>query len=131
MALGDHLKTRRTGYTHHGVDAGDGTVIEYDKDSRMVRRVDFATFLGQSGHAEVVAHPDAFAPEVILQRALSRIGEHEYDLVRNNCECFATWCCTGRSRSEQVQLAKAAALGLAVTAGTLAVRAVTRRAGRI
>jgi hypothetical protein len=27
MAKADHVYVRRTGYTHHGIDMGDGTVI--------------------------------------------------------------------------------------------------------
>ena len=33
---------------------------------------------------------------------MSRIGEQRYNLLYNNCEHFATWCKTGRHRSEQV-----------------------------
>ena len=33
---------------------------------------------------------------------MSRIGEQRYNLLFNNCEHFATWCKTGRHRSEQV-----------------------------
>ncbi len=29
MARGDHVYVRRGFYTHHGIDAGDGTVIHF------------------------------------------------------------------------------------------------------
>ncbi|MFN3326267.1 MAG: lecithin retinol acyltransferase family protein [Bryobacteraceae bacterium] len=29
MARSDHIFCRRFGYTHHGIDAGDGTVTHY------------------------------------------------------------------------------------------------------
>jgi hypothetical protein len=40
---------------------------------------------------------------VTLRRAMSRLGEHNYNLLFNNCEHFAHWCKTGRHRSEQVE----------------------------
>ena len=42
-------------------------------------------------------------PELVVQRALSRLGEADYDLFENNCEHFAVWCKTGRSHSTQVE----------------------------
>jgi hypothetical protein len=38
-----------------------------------------------------------------MARAESRIGDSGYHLVANNCEHFATWCCTGRMTSSQVR----------------------------
>lgn len=38
-----------------------------------------------------------------VERAYSRIGEEEYNLVTNNCEHFAIWCKTGLSESSQVK----------------------------
>ena len=47
-------------------------------------------------------HADASPAGVTLRRAMSRLGEQNYNLLFNNCEHFATWCKTGRHRSEQV-----------------------------
>ena len=49
MARGDHLKVRRRGYWHHGIDCGDGTVIHYaglerEKSDAYVRRTSLAEF---------------------------------------------------------------------------------------
>lgn len=50
MARGDHIYTRRFGgvYAHHGIDAGDGTVIHYTSDHwaapREVRRTTLEEF---------------------------------------------------------------------------------------
>ena len=38
-----------------------------------------------------------------VERARSRIGEHGYNLLLNNCEHFAVWCKTGVEKSEQVE----------------------------
>jgi hypothetical protein len=44
----------------------------------------------------------AFAADAVIERAESRLGRADFDLVFNNCEHFATWCKTGISDSEQV-----------------------------
>ena len=38
-----------------------------------------------------------------VDNAESRVGSVGYSLVRNNCEHFAAWCCTGRAVSAQVR----------------------------
>ena len=30
MAIGDHIFVQCTGYSHHGIDCGDGSVIHFD-----------------------------------------------------------------------------------------------------
>ena len=44
-----------------------------------------------------------FTPEETVERAYSRLGEREYDLVNNNCEHFAIWCKTNGVESWQVK----------------------------
>lgn len=41
--------------------------------------------------------------ETVVQRAKTRVGEHSYNLLTNNCEHFARWCVTGKHCSFQVQ----------------------------
>ncbi len=65
-----------------------------------------------------------------MQRAISKLGEHKYDVVWNNCEHFAYYCKTGNYRSEQVNQAVARTEGLfgvvAISAGTkLVTKAAT------
>ena len=57
-------------------------------------------------HYQVVNYPsyqNIYAPEEIVHRAESCLGEDDYNLFFNNCEHFACWCVTGKARSEQVQ----------------------------
>lgn len=108
MALGDQLYVIRpflnlSGvYEHHGIDCGDGTVIHYRKPSEVIERTDRATFT-QDQPVHHKTYPTAFIPSVVVQRAISRLGESRYNLLFNNCEHFATWCKTGVSHSQQVQ----------------------------
>jgi len=42
-----------------------------------------------------------FSDQEIIQRAMSKLGQKEYDLFTNNCEHFARWCVTGDHISYQ------------------------------
>ena len=102
MATADHLQVpRRHGlFTHHGIDLGDGTVAHY-LEGREILRSPISEF-SQGEVLSVMDHADASPAGVTLRRAMSRLGEQNYNLLFNNCEHFATWCKTGRHRSEQV-----------------------------
>jgi hypothetical protein len=54
----------------------------------------------------VVQHDEQlFETRDIIERARSRLGEHQYRLLSNNCEHFVEWCLYGEHRSFQVQRA--------------------------
>jgi hypothetical protein len=90
-------------YQHHGIDYGDGTVIHYRKtgDEAVVARTSFEAF-SWGNPVYPVYHTAEDAPDVVIGRAESRLGERQYDLFFNNCEHFATWCKTGRHESAQL-----------------------------
>lgn len=101
FAVGSHLKPDRVLYQHHGVYIGEGLVIHYAFDGITVDTVER---FSSGGPIELVPHPGSpYTGEEIRGRAFSRLGEDEYDLVANNCEHFANWCCTGEMVSEQVE----------------------------
>lgn len=89
-------------YQHHGIDCGDGTVIHYRKvGTATVARTSTNAFArGKPVH--VLARPLAFIPDVVVERAESRLGEQRYNLFFNNCEHFANWCKTGENVSPQL-----------------------------
>ena len=103
MATADHLQVpRRHGlFNHHGIDLGDGTVAHY-LEGREILRSPFADF-SQGEVVSVTEHADASPAGITLRRAMSRLGEQNYNLLFNNCEHFANWCKTGRHRSGQVE----------------------------
>jgi len=91
-------------YEHHGIDCGDGTVIHQRKRTETIERTSLATFMNEAKSKVYVRHyPVCFIPDVVVQRAQSRLGEKNYNLLFNNCEHFATWCKTGVSESRQVK----------------------------
>lgn len=108
MARGDQIYGEREFlslqgvYEHHGIDCGDGTVIHYRKGKEIIERTSMQVFSeGRKIHLRTYA--TSFTPEVVVRRAMSRLGEQKYNLLFNNCEHFATWCKTGVSESKQVR----------------------------
>ncbi|TAF57505.1 MAG: NC domain-containing protein [Oscillatoriales cyanobacterium] len=110
MAYGDQLYVIRPWlqldgvYEHHGIDAGDGTVIHYSKRTAeaTVRQTSIEEF-AQGGRIHKREYATCYIADSAVQRARSRIGEQKYNLLLNNCEHFATWCKTGISSSRQVR----------------------------
>jgi hypothetical protein len=117
---GDHVRANRDGYWHHGIYAGNWTVLHFtgvdakNKGGACIRHTFWNDFVKGSERVEVVNHgAPAYEPTEVVRRAFSRLGQTGYDLVFNNCEHFATWCKTGRAESQQVQ-ATVALVALAV-----------------
>jgi hypothetical protein len=102
LAAADHLEVPRQHglFNHHGIDLGDGTIAHY-LEGREILRSPLAEF-SQGQPLRVISHAEASPVGVTLRRAMGRLGEQDYNLLFNNCEHFATWCKTGRHRSEQV-----------------------------
>lgn len=115
MARGDHLYVHCVGYTHHGIDCGDGTVIHHPgkldrKIYVAISRTSMALFsFGKQALIKNYGTCDLL--DVAIQRAESQLGQPGYNLFDNNCEHFATWCKTGKKDSEQVTRATSTATG--------------------
>lgn len=89
-------------YQHHGIDLGDGTIIHYRKvGTATVTRTSVDAF-ARGNPVYTVSQPVSFIPDVVLNRANSRLGEQRYNLFFNNCEHFANWCKIGKSVSPQL-----------------------------
>lgn len=119
MGVGDHLVVNRGGYTHHGVDLGDGTVIHFNgepatKIDATIRRSSRWQFsLGNA--VSICARPTD--PRPAVERAKASQGINGYNLLGSNCEHFASWAVSGVATSAQVrELAREAhaALGRSV-----------------
>jgi hypothetical protein len=91
-------------YKHYGIDCGDGTVIHYRKPSEIIEQTSLATF-SRGNPVYVAEYSEGFGyiPDVVVERAKSRLGENSYNLLSNNCEHFASWCKTGISDSKQIR----------------------------
>jgi hypothetical protein len=106
-ALGSHLVTRRTFYSHHGIYVGGGRVIHYAGFAHGLRRGPVEEVsLEHFAHGHAIRLRDdgpSFDRREVVQRARSRLGECRYDILRNNCEHFCTWALRGETRSRQVE----------------------------
>ncbi|WP_088278353.1 lecithin retinol acyltransferase family protein [Ideonella sp. A 288] len=128
LTPGAHLTTRRRGYVHHGLYAGDGRVIHYAGLHRFVRRgpveeVSLERFARGRGWQVKAWTAPAFPGPAAVERARSRIGEDRYRLWTNNCEHFVEWALGGTPRSAQVEAwTRWARGGFAVLAGWLGGR---------
>jgi hypothetical protein len=110
--LGAHIYVEREFFTHHGIDGGDGSVIDFagrgaGKNTAIIRRVTLAEF-ANGGLIRTRSYGTCYAPEIVVARASAMIGRSGYDLFSNNCEHFATWCVTGEHSSAQVEAVWAA-----------------------
>lgn len=137
IPLGAHIVTPRSWYTHHGIYVGAGQVVHYQGLSSSLRRgpvakVSLAEFThGQpvrvQGEAEL-----AYSGIEVAARACSRLGEDAYDVLRNNCEHFCSWCLVGAARSPQVERLllnpRAVALAAQVLAGLIKACNIARDA---
>ena len=106
--LGAHMVTPRLGYTHHGIYAGQGRIVQYGGLARGLRcgpveEVSLAEFC--QGHPIRIRLEESCQrdPTAVLHRARLRLGENRYHLLRNNCEHFCEWCVHGEHRSYQVE----------------------------
>ena len=110
---GDHIYVSYGFFTHHGIYVGDGAVVELyndwkktgvPRDVPRIRRISIEEFAdGREVKVRQYAPSECDPPDVVVARALSRVGEEGYHLFNNNCEHFATWCKTGQARSSQVE----------------------------
>jgi hypothetical protein len=110
MARGDQIYVYRQlldlegAYQHHGIDGGDRTVIHYRKPSETIERTPWEVFSkGNTVYIKEYTTGFCFLPDAVVRRAESRLGEHQYNLLFNNCEHFATWCKTGIAHSQQIR----------------------------
>ena len=122
MPKGDHIRSPRGIYWHHGIDCGDGTVIHYSgglsrKTHAIIQSSPLDEF-AEHNAIEIVDHCYAFPTDQVVARAQSRLGECRYSLAFNNCEHFAVWCKTGDHLSEQIENAVEAAVDIAAGIAT-------------
>jgi hypothetical protein len=109
LSLGAHLVTPRFGFAHHGIYVGANKVVHYAGLSRAlllrgpVEEVSVEQFADGRAVSIKTRPLPRFAPQEVVARARSRLGENRYRVTTNNCEHFCEWCLSGESRSEQVE----------------------------
>lgn len=111
------LETGVLGFWHHGIECTDGWIIHFDgrgitgKKTAEIIRTSMEEFLKKSSCVyDVIYDEQVFDPEVVTERARSKLGQRGYHLAFNNCESFAKWCMTDKNESEQIQHYQSGAL---------------------
>jgi cell wall-associated NlpC family hydrolase len=135
LSLGDHIYVKRLLYSHHGIYAGDGKVIHYtgeekEKKDPSVRETEINDFL-KGGKLKKRNYKRRLPSYETLSLAKEHLFDKCYSLTLNNCEHFATYCATGKKKSNQVRKAAAGFLGvtLAVAGTILQVRRSKKKMG--
>jgi cell wall-associated NlpC family hydrolase len=124
LSLGDHIYVKRLLYSHHGIYAGDGKVIHYtgeekEKKDPSVRETNIDGFL-KGGKLKKRNHKRRLPSSETLSLAKEHLSDKNYSLTLNNCEHFATYCATGKKKSNQVRKTAVGFLGVTVAvAGTI------------
>ncbi|BAY27025.1 hypothetical protein NIES2100_68460 [Calothrix sp. NIES-2100] len=135
---GDHIFYHCGTYEHHGIYCGDisyknkvyqNVVIHFEGKFKkgQIRGVSFEKF-AKEHDIYVVQYKkgSCFSRSLVIERAISKLGEPDYNLFANNCEHFAHWCKTGTKRCGQLHNVIEENGGIlgAVIAGGVAVAAL-------
>ena len=128
LELGDHIYVRRKGllYSHHGIYAGDGTVIHFrgiekEKQNPLVIITDIENFLN-SGKLKRRNYKKRLPHSETVRIARKHLSEKGYSLVFNNCEHFATYCATGKKKSRQVRRAVSGIVSVTLAIAATVIR---------
>ncbi|XP_072022915.1 uncharacterized protein [Amphiura filiformis] len=114
----DHITWHRVkGIWHHSIvsevnqDKNEIIVIHWNKKGSDLQIYEETLTMNPTGDSLFnqmyrIDYPEeikaANAPELVLARARSRVGDTGYGLLTDNCEAFATYCKTGIAKSHQV-----------------------------
>ncbi|TWU54437.1 NC domain protein [Rubripirellula tenax] len=138
MARGDHFFVWRrqfgvARFQHHGIDLGDGSAVHFtdgrggvagpsgDAATFEVKRTELDEVTrNQRDSMHVVEYRDRLPIDETVERAISKIGSRNYNLLFHNCEHFAAWCVLDRWESRQVSVAfdRASSVGAKALATT-------------
>ena len=125
LTAGTHIVTPRRAYLHHGIYVGNGKVVHYAGLAHRLHggpvEVTSLDAFTQGYSLWVVSGRVArFTPDEVVRRAMSRLGEDRYHLLKNNCEHFCEWCLRAEHRSYQVDRLLAAPRRMLEAANNLA-----------
>ncbi len=111
-------------YEHWAVYVGEGEIVHYQAPRELngltaklnsgVIQETLQEYMERQGEGMTVRlgklssegdrrYFPALDPEVVVERARSKVGKKEYNLIRNNCEHFAKWCKYGKEMSDQIE----------------------------
>lgn len=93
-------------FEHHAiVDLDRSEVIHFARDDGkrcVVKSEPLKKYKEDFGGWRMVSVASPENADRVLQRARSKVGKDDYNIMTNNCEHFANWCMEGRFNSVQV-----------------------------
>ena len=101
LSIGSHLVTPRIGYQHHGIYIGNEQVIHFTRNNQ-IEIVSLSSFTDGNGYSIQKFH-SKFSRKEIVERALSRLGNENYNVIFSNCEHFCHWCIHDKPISKQIR----------------------------
>ena len=125
LVPGDHIAVKfqvakQVSPWHHGIFVGktfkgreynENMVVDNSKASKTLNITPLKKFGGESLIFRIDYEHDDMNKDIRCRRAyrkaawaLENLEKFEYDLLQNNCEHFATWCCTNHSRQVLIDL---------------------------
>ena len=110
---GAHIRTKMGEIYHHGIYIGNDEVVQFGMPSEFMQNPNNIKVLRSNmkdflvGFLEVRVYTkkelkEKRSDEEIVRIALLRVGEGNYNLLKNNCEHFAYECTFGVKKSDQV-----------------------------
>lgn len=106
---------RSLGYHHSGIYVGNGEVVQVHEEplkaaeqillhghcTAHIDKVSLHSFSKGNAVTQGPAHP-AFSPDVVIQRALSHLGQSwNYNLINHNCQHFSSEVVSGHADSPE------------------------------
>lgn len=98
LERGDVIRVRKMFYWHYGIYISDERIVHYScapqhwwEVKPKIKEVSLNGFLGIYKKYEVFFREEANR-EIIINKALCRIGEERYSLLSNNCKHFVMSC---------------------------------------
>lgn len=115
LTKGDHIRVNRNHYYHHGIYLGNNEVIHYTGEKsddvshpeNVKVRITNLDFFANGNPIEKAVYSfreklNRNPVEKIIEIAKSRLGEANYNFVKNNCEDFANQCCYKKMPKTQI-----------------------------
>lgn len=96
-------------YDHMGIYIGNNKVIHYCSSTgnaldAKIQETDMESYFKKGNYFILnIKNTPLFNGEKTVERAKTRLGEKNYNLLQNNCEHFAIWCKTNYSESLQLE----------------------------
>lgn len=113
---GAHIRVKVNNFYHHGIYIGNNEVVQFglpfdmykDNNDIKVIKSPLSDFCAPNDFIEVYCFSrkekkNKYKDNIIINNALSHLGEGGYNILKNNCEHFVNLCIFGTKTSKQIE----------------------------